>query len=262
MLTLDSDHVASWEPVRTSELRQTCRLPPNAVHVWRFSLDDPPYPDLLLSAHLSADERSRAARFVFERDRRRFASGRGVLRAVLGAYLGCEPSALCFAYGTEGKPELAARHEEDHRLAFNVSHSQAWALVGVTNAGSIGVDLEAVRNTIDVEEIALQNFSSGENDALFSLPEHERRDAFFRAWASKEAYVKALGSGLSMSLDRFEVSLATGIQTALLSIEGSIEATLNWTLWGFRPHPDAWGAVAVRGRGLELFAYDLTSPSA
>lgn len=255
-MTRDGDHVADWRPVRTNELPQACRLVPGTVHVWRFSLDDPPYPHSLLAAHLSADEQSRAAKFVFERDRRRFESGRGVLRALLGAYLGREPATLRFDYGSAGKPALAP-DELDRRLAFNVSHSQAWALFGVTGLDTIGVDLEAVRNIADLEDIARRNFSPGEIDALLALPEHERQDAFFRGWARKEAYVKALGSGLSTPLDRFEVSLAAGETASLLSIDGSADAALAWTLWGFKPHPGAWAAIAVRGRGLDLFPYDL-----
>lgn len=255
-MTLDGDLVTDWRPVRTNELQQTCRLVPNAVHVWRVSLDDPPYPHALLAAHLSADERSRAARFVFERDRRRFESGRGVLRALLGAYLGREPATLRFDYGSAGKPELA-RDERDRRLAFNVSHSQAWALIGLTDLDTIGVDLEDVRNIADIDGIARQNFSSGEIDALLALPEDERQDAFFRGWARKEAYVKALGSGLLTPLDRFEVSLAAGEPNSLLSIEGSADAASAWTLWGFKPHPGAWAAIAVRGRGLDICPYDL-----
>ena len=255
-MTLDRDPEADWRPVRTSNLQQVCRLVPNVVHVWRFSLDDPPYPHSMLAEHLSADERSRAERFVFERDRRRFEVARGVVRAVLGAYLGREPATLRFDYGSAGKPELVP-DAHDCRLAFNVSHSQAWGLVGVTDLETIGVDLEAVRDMADIEEIARRNFSPGEIAALLALPEHQRQDAFFRGWSRKEAYVKALGSGLSTPLDQFEVSLATDEPSALLSIEGSADAASAWTLWGFRPHPGAWAAIAVRGRGFDIFPYDL-----
>ncbi|MBI4995368.1 MAG: 4'-phosphopantetheinyl transferase superfamily protein [Rhodocyclales bacterium] len=255
-MTLAGDHVADWRPVRTNELQQTCRLGPNAVHVWRFSLDDPPHPHSLLAAYLSADERARAARFVFERDRRRFESGRGLVRAVLGAYLGREPATLRFDYGTAGKPELV-HDDHEHNVAFNVSHSQAWGLVGVTGLGPIGVDLEIVRNIADIDDIARQNFSSGEIEALLAMPEPDRLGAFIRCWTCKEAYVKALGAGLSTPLGGFEVSVAEGEPASLRSIEGSGDAASPWTLWGFQPQPDAWAAVAVRGRGLELFAYDL-----
>jgi 4'-phosphopantetheinyl transferase len=255
-MKLDGDQVANWQPVRADELQQACRLEPGAVHVWRFSLDEPPYPDSQLAAYLSADERSRAARFVFERDRQRFESGRGVLRVLLGAYVGREPATLRFDYGPAGKPALM-QAAQIRRLAFNVSHSEAWALVGVTELDAIGVDLEAVRPMADAEGIARQNFARGEVDAWFALPESERHDAFFRVWAGKEAYVKALGSGLSMPLDRFEVSLAKGEPTSLLSIDGSADAALAWTLCGFRPHPAAWAAVAVPSRGVEIIACDL-----
>lgn len=249
-------HVADWRAVRTNELQQTCRLGPNAVHVWRFSLDDPPHPHALLAAYLSADERSRAARFMFERDRRRFESGRGLVRAVLGAYLGREPATLRFDYGSAGKPELV--HDGGaRRLAFNVSHSQEWGLVGVTGFGPIGVDLEVVRNIADIDDIARQNFSSGEIEALLAVPDPDRTGAFIRCWTCKEAYVKALGAGLSTPLRGFEVSLAAGEPASLLSIEGSADAASAWTLWGFKPQPDAWAAVAVRRRGLEMFAFEL-----
>lgn len=175
---------------------------------------------------------------------------------LLGAYLACSPASLHFGYGSAGKPELAGNRAGCH-LAFNLAHSQAWALVGVTAVDPVGIDIEAIRAVDDAASIVRSNFSPGEIAAYLAFPEHERRDAFFRCWVRKEAYVKALGSGLSEPLDRFEVSLAVGEPNCLLSINGSAEAALAWTLRTFRPHPEAWAAVAVPRPAVEVATYEL-----
>ena len=199
------------------------------VHVWRASLDQPELYVQRLAQTLSADECMRSKRFYFERDRRRFIVGRGILRMILGCYLGIEPSCLKFWYGSHGKPALA-EPASGRKIRFNVSHSQGVALYALTCNREVGVDLERLRSISDAERIAKRFFSSQENAVLQALPANLKHEAFFTCWTRKEAYIKARGEGLSFSLDLFDVSLVPGEPAALLHVRGYPQEVSRWSL--------------------------------
>ena len=156
-----------------------------------------------LGDFLSLDERARAARFHFARDRDRFVAGRGQLREVLGGLLKVPPEGVRFAYGPQGKPALA--HETD--LRFNLSHSQDLALLAITENWEVGVDLEFIRADLDPMEIAPSVFSPDECAVLGNLPESERLATFYGYWTRKEAFIKALGVGFTRDTKTFTVNL-------------------------------------------------------
>src|SRR5207237_4344548 len=110
-----------------------------------------------------------------------------------------------FTYSAEGKPNLDAFHISD--LFFNVSHSEDLAAFAFTSGHRIGVDVEMIRQSVDVDEIPRRFFSSAEQRALAGLSATEKYQGFFNCWTRKEAYIKALGSGLSLPLRDFDVSL-------------------------------------------------------
>jgi 4'-phosphopantetheinyl transferase len=156
-----------------------------------------------LESCLSDAERERAARFRFERDRRRFIVARARLREELAARLGVRPAAVRFAYGDNGKPRLA-----DHALQFSVSHCDDVALFAFSKTAEVGVDIEAIRPVREADAIAVQFFSPLEHAGYAALAPRDRLLGFFRVWTRKEAYVKALGVGFSMALERFDLSVA------------------------------------------------------
>ena len=226
-------------------------LPCDAVHVWRVGLIDPPDHVNHLAASLSPDERDRADRFHFERDRHRYVIGRGTLRAILGAYLGVPPGSLRFGYGPSGKP-FVAEPADAARLQFNLSHAGALALVAVAHVRAVGVDLEQVRALPDRDLISTRFFSALERAALQALAPEARDQAFFACWTRKEALLKAWGDGLSFPLDRFAVSLAPGEPARLRWVEGGARAADRWQLRCLVPAPGYLGAVAAEGRGWRL----------
>jgi 4'-phosphopantetheinyl transferase len=178
---------------------------------------------------LSADERGRAGRFAFERDRRRYIVARAWLRQLLGERLGVAPESLRFVYQPHGKPALArCRGRRD--LRFNVSHCGEVAAYAFVESREVGVDLEQVRELPDADDIAKRFFSPGERAAYLCLPQRERPRGFFHCWTRKEALVKALGAGLSHPLEAFDVSASRR----------------GWTLSSFDPGPGLVGAVAVQ----------------
>ena len=177
------------------------------VHVWRTRLDRNPTEVDNLQALLSAGEQTRARRYRFDKHRKRFIVARGILRTILSRYQGTKPSGLRFRYGSCGKPYLAITGDEEP-LDFSVSYSCGLALYAVALGRRVGIDLERVCVGFEYEEVVEGFFGPEEAAVLHHLPTGETRDrAFFDCWVRKEAYVKALGEGLSMPLNQFEVSL-------------------------------------------------------
>ena len=196
------------------------------VHVWRARLDQPQRL-AEFSATLAPDEKARADRFHFQKDRNHFITARGVLRALLSRYLRVRPADLAFNYSAYGKPSLASRHGD--ALRFNVSHSHELALFAFAAGRELGVDVEWIRPEVIAERIAEHFFAAGEVAVLQALPDCHQAEAFFNCWTRKEAYIKARGEGLSLPLDRFDVSLAPGEPAALLRAAMSDETT-RWMM--------------------------------
>jgi 4'-phosphopantetheinyl transferase len=170
-------------------------LRPGTVEVWSVALDDqPPALLQLIQTLVSADEAERARKFYFERDWRRFLVGRGILRLLLGNYLGRGPRELVFTYGPHGKPVLASAGEPP--VEFNLAHSDGLALLAFTRAAPLGVDLERIRDMPDWEQIAHTYFPPREIARVYAAAPDQRRQAFFRAWTRQEALLKAAGVGL------------------------------------------------------------------
>ena len=223
------------------------------VHVWRVVLDHRPSCVEALLLFLAGDERARADRFRFERDRGRFVVGRATLRQLLGRYLGRAPEALSFRYGERGKPDLAWEAEASPPLRFNVSHSHGLALHAVTLDRHLGVDLERIETRFQ-EDIAERFFSRHEVATLRALPVEQQTAAFFTCWTRKEAYVKAKGDGLSFALDRFAVSLDE--PATLLHTQDDPREAARWRLATLRPGSDFAAALAVAGSDWRLECWE------
>jgi 4'-phosphopantetheinyl transferase len=193
------------------------KLAPDPVHVWRVPLNRNPDRVPELKELLSMDERTRAERFHFEKDRNQFIESRAALRLLLGQYLNLSSNELTFSFGSHGKPALA-NGLSDEGLRFNLSRRDGLALIAVAHDREIGVDLELVRADVPVFEIAEVSFSEGELATLRSLPENLQTAGFYNCWTRKEAYIKARGEGLSFPLKQFDVSLTPGEPARLLSV--------------------------------------------
>jgi len=229
------------------------------VHVWRAALDQTASRIQSFLHTLAADERARAERFYLERDREHFVVARGVLRAVLGWYLNRAPECLSFCYGSHGKPALAGDSGGD-AIRFNVSHSGGVALYAVTRGREVGIDLERIRFDVAVAEIAERFFSRGEIAMLRALPTEAQRQAFFRCWTRKEAYIKARGEGLSLPLDQFDVSLAPGEPAELLRTRRDPSEASRWSIEELIPAPGYVAALAVEARGWRLTCWQWPDP--
>lgn len=222
------------------------------VHVWQARLDQFAVRQGQMLELLSADERERAARFHFAKDRRHFIVARALLRTLLARYLNLPPHHLSFSYGPYGKPALAGEGESRALLRFNVSHSHGVALYAVARERDVGVDVEYVRRDMVGESIAERFFSAREVAALRALPAEVQPQAFFNCWTRKEAFIKARGEGLSFPLDRFEVSLDPKEPAALVSVRDDPREASRWSLQALPVEEGYAAALAVEGHAWRL----------
>ena len=199
------------------------------IQVWTVDLDANRESVSHFRRLLSDEEVGRADKFRFEQGRNEFTITRGVLRTLLGAYLGIAPEQLRFSHSHHGKPELHGQLK--HCVEFNVSHSDGMAIVSFANARRLGVDIEKVRLGFEHERIAERFFSENEREQLRSISRQEIPHAFFRCWTRKEAFIKALGEGLSHPLHQFDVELRPGKSPCLLSTRPDPDEAPRWTLY-------------------------------
>jgi 4'-phosphopantetheinyl transferase len=238
----------AWEPgADVPELRT------DEIRVWIIELDAgvplgadidsaEPGPEL---AQLSDDERTRAARFIRARDRRRFTRCRAALREILGRVLREPASSLRFRAAAVGKPELDRGQGVVEPLRFNVSHAAELGLVAVCRGREIGVDLERLRPITEAERIVASFFSPAEQLAFAAIAEPARVAAFVRGWTRKEAVLKGFGMGISGLAAQHETGFGTSALTSRFKpIEPSSQVD-RWRLWEAAPRPEFVATIAV-----------------
>jgi len=190
---------------------------------------------------LSGAERHRANRFVLDRDRRRFIARRARLRRLLGERLGVPPASVELAYGPRGKPALAPRFNGSG-LRFNLSHCGDFAVYAFSFRMAIGIDVEAIRIVDEADHIAATSFSRREQDMYRGLGVGDKPLGFLHCWTRKEAFVKAIGTGLSHPLDSFDVSMAPGEPARILRV-GNTDGDCGWRIGSFFPAPGFVAAI-------------------
>jgi 4'-phosphopantetheinyl transferase len=231
---------SSW-PLPPAEID----LPAGEVHLWAAQLDPPEDLCRQCAGVLSADERGRAERFRAGPLRDRYVVGRGTLRILLARYLRTAPASFALSYQAHGKPELAPPWN-DGGLEFNLSHAQELAVYAFTRGSPIGVDVESLRPMPNAAELLERFFSPDEVRQWRQLPAERQWRAFFQGWTRKEAWLKAVGSGLSFPLNQFCVTLDG--PASVLSIRGSSDEAADWWLESCEPCDGYVAAVAKQGK--------------
>lgn len=227
-----------------SEAFAAAPLNEGELHLWHANLSGGGWQGRRFLDLLSADERERMARFRFEKDGEDFAFARGMLRTVLGSYLGIAPAEVRFSRSPQGKPSLALPQLAS-RMQFNLSHTLGYVLVGVCLDRALGVDVERLRADIEIEDLAANFFSTAENQALRSLPKEERRCAFFHCWTRKESLLKAWGGGLLLPLDTFDVSVRPKVERIELVTRPRAEEARGWRIFDVAVPEEFAAAVSV-----------------
>lgn len=225
---------------------RSCDLTDQQVHLWLIYI-----PDFLSTVNddfllLDLHEQRRANAFKFKKDSDSFVVSHAALRKILSQYCDRSSQALQFNLNQYKKPYLT--NVNDHDIQFNLSHSHDYALVGVTQRDEIGTDIEYMRKTRDLDQIAERFFAEGEFHEYLQLTEEQKYQGFYNAWTRKEAFIKAIGFGLHFSLKDFVVSLSPGIEAKIVDIKNGKFQSYQWQLEGFLPANDYCAAVVYHGK--------------
>ncbi|HSK28853.1 MAG TPA: 4'-phosphopantetheinyl transferase superfamily protein [Candidatus Limnocylindria bacterium] len=223
------------------------------IHVWSVNLNGSILRSDQVLGVLSIEEKSRAAKFKFERDRRRYIIAHAALHDILAGYVNAAAADLRFVAGMNGKPSLAAPLDASG-VAFNLSHSHERALIAVTPGRELGVDIEFSKIDFAFHEVAERFFTAREVAALRALPAQLQRQAFYKCWTSKEAFLKAKGTGLSGQLDEVEISL-TGDERVRIAAN-----VPGWSLAELTPGEGYEAALATEGDPLAVICYRWRRP--
>jgi 4'-phosphopantetheinyl transferase len=227
------------------------------VHVWSVRTEAPEAIAASFEQVLAPDERDRAARFHFDPLRHSFVLAHGALRMLLGRYLNTSPATIRFEYGSKGKPALAPRTSLD----FNMSHSGGLVVFAFTRGCEIGVDLEQIHSIEDMHTIADRFFCPEEAAELMSLPVNQREHAFFLCWTRKEAYIKAIGDGLSAPLNDFRVTLRPTQPARFIHLAHDTNTAQEWMLHDLQLASNYAAALAYRGSRRTVESLPLIGPA-
>ncbi len=223
-------------------------LPEREVHSWHARLDLEVGRLEALAGGLDPAELARASRFSSERERERFVAGRGILRNILGQYLGVPPGSLRFGYSPRGKPFLLPRSS----VQFNVSHTGARLIVVVARNRRLGVDVETYPSIETVDAVAGRVLSDEELEQLRRVDRSQQPAVFARLWTRKEAYLKADGRGVTGGLHRVDAGTLTDKARVLDDVSGEWTEDPRWTLRELDLDPPIAGCVAAEGADWEL----------
>lgn len=236
---------------------QQFNLLPHEVQVWSVGLDALFAEVDQLAECLSTEEIQQSQRFVNSQLTNSYIVSHAMLRHIVARYLPLKPHQIKMANTTHGKPYLIDLPAE-LKLEFNMSHTRDLALYAVS-LHPVGIDVEACNRDIQVEEIAERFFTATEYQALRALPESARQEAFYQCWTLKEAFIKAVGEGLSYGLDKFEVDFIEMSGNCLKHIEASTSKTEAWSLRPIHYSADYKVAVAIEGKleSIKFYSPDL-----
>jgi 4'-phosphopantetheinyl transferase len=233
---------------------------PENVDIWYTFPGAIRNPELLAGYKeiLSADEMKRFARFWFDRDRHLHLVAWALVRTTLSRYADIAPEVWQFRTNRWGRPEIAGP-EGLPPLRFNLSHTRGLVACIVAEGIDVGVDVEDRRRETHGPDIARRYFSAREVEAFESLPAEQQATTFFEYWTLKEAYIKAVGVGISLGLGRFSFALdERGVPVGdperwppVISFDATLDDDPDaWQFAQFEPTPHHAMAAAIhRGDG-------------
>lgn len=230
-----------WQPQLDYDIND------NQIHIWLIDINNHLNPDFV--AFLDDQENERARRFKFTKDRNCFIGSHAALRKLLGKYCNCAPHAIVYEYTAHNKPILI----NDHPIQFNLSHSHDQAIIAITKNHPIGVDIEYIQTKKILTALAKRFFSAKEYDEYKNLPASQKTLGFYNCWTRKEAFVKALGIGITCPLKSFSVNLTPENPAKILSIQDNQNDVNQWKLFGFLPKDNYCAAIAWYGAEKELY---------
>ncbi len=159
--------------------------------------------------------------------------GRALMCQVVGHYLNVPPARVVLAVDAHGRPALAADQLPDGcpraaRLDLNMAHRENVFVAALSTDRRVGIDVELIRDGLDIESLANGHFCPAERQWLMALEPRQRQEAFYRCWTLKEALAKALGQGMSLGMDQIETALNADGSLRLVSVNGSQQLASGW----------------------------------
>lgn len=234
-------------------MSQPQSLASDEIHVWEIPLSNSPETTTPSAACcLNPEELARAARFHFPHHRARWISAHRALRQILARYVDATADGLQFVTNAHGKPALTAANPQ---VEFNLTHSENLALLAVAQQ-DVGIDVEYLRGTCDWDRLAERVFTARELGPLDRLGTPDTRTRqFYELWTAKEAYIKARGIGMSLSLRKFSVPLPE-FNDAGLVIDNGVGDGRSWYVQRI-PAPAGYAAaVAYPRRDIQLHVFN------
>lgn len=231
---------------------QKFTINPQEVHIWKTNLEQSSINVQNSFKILNEYEKNKARRFHFEKHQKRFIIARSSLKKILSLYLSISPQEIEFIYNDYGKPKLIDKINK-LALQFNVSHSKNMAIYGITCHYLIGVDIEYIRPMPEAENLAKRFFSDKEYEQMRPLPSEEKSKEFFKLWTAKEAYLKAIGQGISGGLEKVEISQYEPKQFISLPESNNIK----YNLFYLTPHYNYLAAIAVQNNQQNYYYWQL-----
>jgi 4'-phosphopantetheinyl transferase len=182
-------------------------LNPGEVHIWSAIINES-YHKILANAYLSEKEKKKGESFEYDIDAYLYLVKHNLLRIILGRYLKCDPTDICFKNNTYGKPSIAYPHTS---IQFNISTSSNRFVAAFCLHHKIGVDIELIRHIENINQLTTNYYTINEAAWIYSHPESMLEKLFFSIWTQKEAIVKAIGKGLSLEFNTFDILSASPI---------------------------------------------------
>ena len=213
------------------------------THVWYAQLDKFESKVDFCFHLLSLEEKNRVEKFKFDNLRRDWILTRGLLRVFISNYLKFDPKKIEFEYNEFGKPFIVP-NSESKNLSFNLSHSDGVVVFAFTRHKQVGIDVEKIGGVLNFPEVIELVFHNFEKEWFSKIPTNKKNEIFYKLWTSKEAYIKAIGKGLSFSPNK--VSLELDSEENLIFKDIACEKDLTkWKLVSFKPFPDYISSIVV-----------------
>ena len=217
-------------------------MPEVVVDTYCVDVDTPEIDADRYGAILSAEERSRAGQFRFERHRRRYVARRGILRELIGSYLDCDPASVAFVHNAYGKPAIVRSD-----LRFNLSHSHGMALYAFCRHAEVGCDIERRDPKFAAEQIPERFFSRDEVRALRSLPLHDQTASLLQLLDAQGGLHQGRRPRTCRSRSTVSMSRSTPGEPAALR-----RGCDGWSVQSFEPLPGFQAAVVAQGADWRL----------
>jgi 4'-phosphopantetheinyl transferase len=229
------------------------KLAPDNLHIWvgMFSVLRPNITKLW--NYLSDAEKVRAQGFASPWLQENFIIARGYLRVLLCYYTSIPAEKVVFSYGRFGKPFLCK--PKDVKLYFNLSHTEEYVLYAFQISNNIGVDIENKNRNLEINKLKAYFLTNLELEELHHISLYKQKFVLYKMWVRKEAFVKCLGKGLSLPLNKLQMGLNAESASQLISVQD--QKYTNWKIIDLTLSPDHLGAIVTPRTPKQIEYFDL-----